>query len=199
MSNIQKLNRLATKLKSIYEKKRSTRKKNYKCASKFDNCWIKIAEVVDAMGADPALYIEAQFLIPGWTPNDGPPLPTQLYGEKAKDKYIKLKQLPESPYESAIKNQINYLSLLLNSRPYLTKDEILMDKKSPFSSFFRIIFCEQANYDLFFKKYGAEARKELEFEIGLNDHLKKKYATRYNRIFPERLSKSYRSSHTQDI
>lgn len=191
-------NRLATKLQLLYEKKRTTPRSTYKSAKKFDACWPRVAKVVTDLNADPVLFIEAQFLIPGGNLDRGFPFPSQLYGDAAIQKYRAVAAWDSTPFEASFNNQAKYVRDLQATFPERTIDEILLDPRSPIKNFTRVILCSPEAYEGAFKRYGEDAKKELESDTGLNEFIKNNYGSRYKRIFPERLPTWIGGEHSED-
>ena len=195
---MQNKNRLATRIQLLYEKKRTTPRAAYKSAKKFDVCWPKVAKVVTDLSADPVLFIEAQFLIPGGNQDRGFPFPTQLYGDDAIAKYRAVREWDNTPFESSFNNQARYVRDLQGAFPECTIDEILMNPNSPIKNFTRVILSSPEAYDSVFKRYGEDAKKELQSDTGLNEYIKNNYGSRYKRIFPERLPTWIGGEHSED-
>jgi len=197
-NNTIAINKLAKKIRTLYEAKRSTKTKKYKASVKFDAAWIKIAQVVIDIGADPVLYIESQFMIPDGYANGQYPYPSQLYNELAKSKYKQISSRPQSPFELSFTNQVWYVRDLQKTFSHKTLDEILSDPISPLKSYIRVMLCGSEVLDFILEKYGKEAVKELEWDQGLNEFIKNNYESRYKRIFPERLSTWSSGEYSED-
>jgi hypothetical protein len=196
--SLRELNRLARKIQSIFEAKKSTKRKIYKSAKKFEGCWIKAAEVVNRLKANPEAYLDAQFKIPNGNLDGGTPFPNQIYNDLAVRKYLLYIKKQRPSYEKLVNNQVAYLSLLQEQNPEKDTDDFLLDPRTPLKNFTRVILCSEDVYKDIFEMYGTEARKELEFEPGLDEYLRTNYGTRYKRIYPERVSKSHSGSHTKN-
>jgi hypothetical protein len=187
------LNKLAKRLKDLYTQIKKRENRLYCCSSKFDECWMKVAMVVDQLQADPILYLESQFLIP----STGKIFPTHLYGEAAISRYKSVLGR-DNPFQQKLDNQVFYLKRCLETYPDRSIDDVLLDKRMPFKNFFRVIMCSQSICNQVIEKYGEGAKEELEFDPGLKQLIEKQYETRYRRIFPKRLSNRTSVQHIED-
>lgn len=69
-------------VKQLYIKRRRQLHSKYRAAPRWETCWAKVAEVINAMQCDPADYIEAQFAKTYPFPH-----PNTLYNNRAREFY----------------------------------------------------------------------------------------------------------------
>jgi len=185
--DIRELNHLAEKLRGLYalawRKREAFSPKN---PYNYDKVWMSAAETIKNIGADPVLYVDAQFILMSGKKKGV--MPTDLLGEDAIDRYKKMIARGTTPYEAEMNNQIFYLKSLLKANQNKEPDDILMDEHMPIKAFIRMMLCSEDALGFIGKKFRNSAILELEFDPGVKELIKNKYGTRYKRIYPERVS-----------
>jgi hypothetical protein len=198
-SDLIELNKLSKRLQQLYETRRRLIEPKYRqSAKRFESSWMKVAQLVKSINADPVAYIESQFIVPNGYGLKPYPYPNQMYGDIALSKYKQLQKRPNSPFEMAFNTQISYVKNLQSTFNEKSLDEILSDPLMPIKNFTRVMLCSSEAYEEIFNTYGKEAQKELQSEVGLSEHIKKNYESRYKRIFRERLPAWTGSEHSED-
>ena len=184
-------NTLARKLKRVYEALRRRSTPGYRCGAKFDDLWFKLASVIDGLGACPITYLEAQF--ENW---GGVPFPPQLCSNRAITIYKKYRHDGKTTGKLEFEHQVK---LLRDCAEFYQEkfdgiDEILGLDFVPLKPFLRVLLCGDTVLPQILEKYGAAAAAELRSNPSLEKHIKENYVSRYQRLFPQRLSEGIGSS-----
>lgn len=183
----------ARKIKKIYERFRRKITPKYFCGPKFDDHWFKLSNFLESINACPVLYLEAQF--EGW---GSTPFPHQLCSMRAKQIYEKYLEQGGTIGEKEFVYQVNFLRECVKT--YAPKEEDSIDKVLlldfiPLKAYIRVLLCDEKNLPEIMQKYGAIAYAEIKSNPSIDKYLKENYVSRYQRLFPQRLSKVDSSSH----
>jgi hypothetical protein len=179
-------------IKKIYEILRRRSTPGYKSGSKFDDCWIKLANLLKQKNICPVIYLESLFEKWG-----GIPFPNQLYGERSMrifDEYsVKGESIGKMEFDNEIRILNNYLNNPKNKEKDL--DDVLLLEFLPIKSYTRVLLCSDEIFNKLKNKHVGIAVAELKSNPSVNKYIKDNYVSRYIRLFPQRISKSIDSEY----
>ncbi len=180
-------------IKKIYEIFRRRSTPGYKSGTKFDDCWIKLANTLKQKNICPVLYLESLFEKWG-----GIPFPSQLCGERSMTIFSQYLEKGETVGQMEFENEIRILNNYLNNPNNKEKelDDVLLLDFLPIKSYTRVLLCSDNIFDKL-KKYTGTAIAELKSNPSTNKYIKENYVSRYIRLFPQRISKSINSEYNE--
>lgn len=145
--------------------------------------WDLAADIARGLGADPALFVDAQFHAVALNTKNNFPWPAQLHSSVSKQNYLEfISELIGSPPESKLQQQNTLLAAQLDGLALQSIDIALSKAILPFKSWFRILMCSEANLPKFRKVWGNYARQQVSNDQNLFEFLKEKYGSRSNRL-----------------
>lgn len=180
-------------LKRIYEKFRSKSTPGYFCGAKFDDQWFKLSTFLKSINACPIIYLESLFESWGNTP-----FPHQLCCPRAKQIYEKYLNSGQTIGEKEFMHQVNLVHQSIRSYAKNNKnaiDEVLLLDFIPIKAYIRVLLCGEEILPEIYKRYGKTAYAEIKGNPSIDKYLKENYVSRYQRLFPQRVSKINSSSH----
>ena len=174
-------------IQKIYEKFRKKSTQGYFCGPKFDEEWYKLSKLLESTKACPIIYLES--LLEGW---GNTPFPHQLCSNRAKQIYEKYLEQGNTIGEKEFAYQVNLLKDC--SKIYAPEESDPIDKALlldfiPVKAYIRVLLCEEKNLPEIMRKYGSLAYAEIKSNPSIDKYLKENYVSRYQRLFPQRLSK----------
>jgi len=183
---------LARKCQRVYECFRGRSAPGYKCGKKFDSEWFKLANTLIRLKADPVTYLESLFECWG-----GAPFVNQLCSPRAQSIYNNYLNKGKTIGELEFTNQIRYLNdaIAFYTKTHGEVDNILGLDFVPVKAYIRILLCSEDVLPEFLERYGATAYAEVKANPSIDKYIKDTYVSRYNRLFPQRLSEVDDSAH----
>jgi len=192
-------------LRDYYEKKTRDRITNYNQMT-----WQRVGDVVDQLGADPYIFIDAQFasyVPPTQLNRNGFIKPQFLHKIDSIQRYQSYVSQAANDLENQIRTQILYIQGLVDAKfpdgKEISKQEsikfindILLDPQSPIRPFARILLCNLSHVDRILELFYEKIVAELNFNPGLKNYIKKKYGSRYSLIYAKRVSEGDGGEHT---
>lgn len=164
-----------------YEQCRRAFHPGYAAGNRHDEHWRKAADLVRSIGADPRLFVEAQFEIGGVNNSQILPFPAQIHGNRAVENYDLYIAAFRPKAEEAVINQFRYLANFVD-RVGMTIDQAVSNIDAPFRPYFRLLTCSDEIAPAIEQRWGEAARRELQNNSDLRAHLQLKYAYRIDRI-----------------
>lgn len=146
------------------------------------NAWVKTAQLVSEIGADPELFVDSLFES-GHKWKGGFPWPNQLFSSFARQIYEDSKESMASSPEARVDVQMRLLASNTSSESPDEIDEALSNPELPFKSWFRILMCSDKNLELFSRVWGSFAERQVHSDKTLRDIIKSKYGFRSHRFF----------------
>ena len=135
-----------------------------------DKVWERAAVIVDRFKADPFEYVRFQFD----SHHGSAPQYTQLASQWAIENYQRLsRSLRQAQGVAVFERQIETLLGFVSggSEP----DKVLWDEAKEFMAVVRVLMCSDKALEGFLNKYGDQARRELNFDKPLREHINKNY------------------------
>lgn len=148
------------------------------------NAWDRAADIVRGLGADPNLFVEAQFNEFS-TRKFGErfPWPNQLFSASSVDIYLKYAEVKKAAPEAMMAQQNNLLAAQLSRDAGMGDiDVVLSSSALDFKSWFRLLMCSDAQYPEFNCVWGAAGRRQFMGCPTLQKFIKEKYAPRIGRF-----------------
>jgi len=170
-----------------YESERRRHTSHYSAGNRHDRHWEKAAAIVRQIGADPRLFVEAQFAPWALGIHQAYPFPQQVHGPKAAYNYEKYMEAFRGKAEECVKNQFRYLGNFV-SLGGLSVDQALRNSSHPFRAFFRILSCSDEVLDEFCSTWLREALWQLQSDRDLREYLLKNHGYRTKRIIRQDVS-----------
>lgn len=153
----------------------------YKPNPQQDVHWPRVVEVVEQLGAEPELYIEAQFADID-NPLGFPPIQC-LYSDGAKAKYLRFAPQWRGQVRETHATFINYLQNF-TMRAHRDLDEVLLDPATPFHAYFRVLMCSERALPDILKRFGEVARRHISLQPDLFDYLAQHHHDRLITLIP---------------
>lgn len=150
------------------------------------NCggdWDDAAAIVRVIGADPALFVDAQFHAAALNNKKNLfPWPNNLHGRNAADNYTKYMESFASAPEARLEQQNTLLKAQLNGLSLYDIDVALSKSVLPFKSWFRVLMCSDKNLPKFLSVWGEHARRQMRNDKSFFKFLQNKHAARAHRL-----------------
>lgn len=135
-----------------------------------------------ALGADPSLFVDAQFHSMSMSSRGPFPWPSDLHNRNAAGNYESYMTHFASTPAMRLDQQNKLLSAQLDELSLRQIDIFLSKADLPFKSWFRILMCSDKNYPMFKRVWGDSARAQMRNDKGLLKFLTEKYAERAHRL-----------------
>jgi hypothetical protein len=179
-------------IQKVYEKFRKKSTPGYFCGPKFDDEWFKLSNFLKSINACPTIYIESLF--ESW---GGTPFPQQLCSARAKQIYEKYLNSGQTIGEKEFMHQVMLVheSIKSYAKNKNSLDEVLLLDFLPIKAYIRILLCGEEVLAEISQRYGKLAYAEVKSNPSIEKYIKENYVSRYQRLFPQRLSKVDSSSH----
>ena len=181
-------------IQKIYEKFRRRSTPGYFCGPKFDDEWFKLSDFLKSKKVCPVTYLESLF--EGW---GNTPFPPQLRSPRAVQIYEKYLNSGQTIGEKEFMHQVTLVHESIRSYGNNDKnsiDQVLLLDFLPIKAYIRVLLCGDEVLPELLEKYGKTAYAEVKSNPSIDKYLKENYVSRYQRLFPQRLSKVDSSSHT---
>jgi hypothetical protein len=144
--------------------------------------WDAAAAMAKVIGADPALFVDAQFHAMSMSPRNPFPWPSDLHNRNAVSNYEAYMAHFSCTPAMRLEQQNVLLRSQLDELTLQGIDFFLSRADLPFKSWFRILMCSDKNYPAFNRVWGIYARRQMQNDKGLFNFLKDKYAERAHRL-----------------
>jgi hypothetical protein len=180
-------------IQKIYEKFRRRSTPGYFCGPKFDEEWYKLSKLLESAKACPTIYLESLF--EGW---GSTPFPPQLCSPRARQIYEKYLHSGQTVGEKEFMHQVKLVheSLRIYAKNKENSlDEVLLLDFLPIKAYIRVLLCGEEVLAEIYRKYGKLAYAEIKSNPSIEKYIKENYVSRYQRLFPQRLSKIDSGSH----
>ena len=163
-------------LRQRYTERRRVAQPSFALGSKHDAAFLKAAEVVLALKADPSQYVDAIF---NSHAGEFPPTPLSLASPTSIKKYEETAEEERCPPKLEVETQRIYLTNYIR-RAGLSKDEALLARYTTFRSYFRVLFCSETVRCEAMRMYGKTALSQIENDSSLKTYLQNKYPNQLN-------------------
>ena len=170
-----------------YEQCRRKTYPTYSVGNRHDEHWKKAAEIVRRIGADPRLFVEAQFRFAQTNRSQPFPHPSQMHGDKALEYYNSYIERFQPEVAEEVACQFAYLANFIH-RVGLTIDEAVANPRHPFRPFFRILVCTDEQLPSIQAAWLTAALHEVESSKDLRIFLNKNHGYRAKRLIRQELS-----------
>jgi hypothetical protein len=151
---------------------------------KVGNDWDEAAVIARSIGADPALFVDAQFAACSNNSKNKFPWPSQLHSSFAANNYLEfVEKSIGSPPDMKLQQQNYLLSAQLDGLSLKGIDIALSKASLPFKSWFRMLMCSDANLEKFRSVWGICAKQQMSNDKDLLQFLRNKYGARTDRLF----------------
>lgn len=144
--------------------------------------WDDAAAIARAIGADPELFVDAQFHAMTFSKRNPFPWPTDLHNRSAADNYAKYMESFASAPEARLEQQNILLKAQLDELTLHDIDIALSKSVLPFKSWFRVLMCSDKNLSKFLSVWGEHARRQMRQDKSFFKFLQTKHAARAHRL-----------------
>jgi hypothetical protein len=144
--------------------------------------WDDAAAIVKVIGADPELFVDAQFHAMSFNNKNPFPWPSNLHDRNAVDNYSRYMESFASTPEARLEQQNILLRAQLDGLSLQDIDVALSKSVLPFKSWFRVLMCSDKNLPRFLSVWGEYARKQMRSDKSFFKFLQNKYAARAHRL-----------------
>lgn len=162
------------------ERRRAAGQPGYQSSPKNRVHFEKCAELIVSIGANPSLWVDAQF---EGTSGETVPQPNHLYSEAACKRYSSFNEAERCPPKLEIRNQEFYLTNYVRNVG-LSEDEALLADWTAFRSFFRVLRCSEMVLPEAMRKFGKAALSQVRSDSSLLRYLSRAMPGRVERLIP---------------
>lgn len=158
-------------IRERYQERRRVTQPAYAINAKNDAHFLRAAEVVLSLKADPSQYVDAIFNSWG---SEGHPQPPNLASATSIKKYEETAEDERCPPQMEVDTQKVYLTNYVK-RAGLSKDEAMLATWTTLRSYFRCMFCSETARVEVYRMFGKVGRAQIENDSSLRRYLEQKY------------------------